>query len=315
MLKQWRYAPLVGLAVVISLFISACGGTGTTTGTGTPTAASGAKAGTPGAYNCVSGTLVVSGSTALQPLVTKVAKDYDTKCTSATITVNGGGSGAGRTQVEAGSVGIGNSDVPASATQADLVDHQVAVVIFGVLVNNDAGVTNLTTAQLQGIYAGTTTNWKDVGGKDLPIVVVSRPSGSGTRATFAQYVLGKNEKVTGPDHLTNDTTGIVIQEVNQTSGAIGYVTTGQVAAGGTATIVSIDGVAPSAANVENNTYKFWNIEHMFTKGTPNALAQALLDYMDSDQSHAEEATLQYVSLSAIPAASVTAHNAVAKPQA
>src|SRR5882762_4493680 len=128
MLKQLRYAPLIGLAVAISLFISACGGTNTGSGSGAPTATTKAAApGTPGAYNCVSGTLVVSGSTALQPLVQKVATDYTTKCTSASITVNGGGSGQGRSQVEAGTVGIGNSDTPASDTQKDLVDHQVAV--------------------------------------------------------------------------------------------------------------------------------------------------------------------------------------------
>lgn len=313
MLKQLRYASLVGVAVAVSLFISACGGTATGTGSGTPTATTQAAGpGTPGAYNCVSGSLTVSGSTALQPLVTKVAKDYTTKCASATITVNGGGSGVGRSQVEAGSVGIGNSDTPASDTQKDLVDHQVAVVIFGVIVNSGTGVTNLTKAQIQGIYAGTYTNWKQVGGKDMPIVVVSRPANSGTRATFQQYVLGKNESITGPASLVNDSTGVVVTSVSQTAGAIGYAATGQVPSG-SATVISIDGNAATAVNVENNTYKFWNIEHMYTKGKPSALAQALLDYMDSDQGHTEEGALQFVALNKMQPSAISDHNAVPKP--
>src|SRR5581483_5650476 len=280
MLKQWRYALLAGLALAITLCMSACGSTTTASGGNTPTAS---------ANGCVSGNLVVGGSTALQPLVTKVAKDYTTRCTGATITVQGGGSSVGKANVETGSFGIGNSDTPASAAQSDLVDHQIAVVIFGVIVNSDAGITNLTTAQLQGIYAGTITNWSQAGGKRLPIIVVSRPTSSGTRATFAQYVLGHNERVTGPSHLVTDSTGQVIQEVAQTSGAIGYAATGQVPTGSAAMLVSIDGKAANTSSVENNTYKFWNIEHMYTKGQPSPLARALIDYMDSDQGHAEEA--------------------------
>jgi phosphate transport system substrate-binding protein len=303
MLKKWRYTLLASTAMTIALFISACGGSTTSTSTTNPT-----TLGTPGSYNCISGNLVVSGSTALEPLVTKVARDYDTKCTGATITVNGGGSSTGKSQVAAGSVGIGDSDTP--ATQTGLVDHQVAVVIFGVVVNTGAGVTNLTTAQLQGIYSGADTNWNQVGGKNLPIVVISRPTSSGTRATFAQYVLGQNEKVTGPSHLVSDATGTVVTEVTQTAGAIGYAATGQVPSGGAASVISIDGNAATSANVESNTYKFWNIEHMYTKGKPTQLAQALIDYMDSDQGHTEEASLQFVSLAAVSATSIAAHKAV-----
>lgn len=310
MLKQRRYGLLAALTVAISIFMVACGGSTTTTGT-TPAASGGI--GTPGTYTCITGNLVVSGSTALQPLVTKVAKDYTTKCSGANITVQGGGSGTGRSQVEAGSVGIGNSDTPAAANQSDLVDHQVAVVIFGLIVNADAGVTSLTTAQIQGIYAGTYTNWSQVGGASQAIVVVSRPASSGTRATFAQYVLGKGETVSGPSHLTNDSTGIVVSEVGQTPGAIGYAATGQVPSGGAAKVISVDGVAPTNANVENNTYKFWNIEHMYTKGAPTQIEQALLDYMDSAQGHTDETTLGFISLTAVPAASISAHNAVPKP--
>jgi eukaryotic-like serine/threonine-protein kinase len=269
--------------------------------------------GTPGAYTCVPGNLVISGSTALLPLVTKVAMDYTTRCTSATITVQGGGSSIGKTQVEAGQVGIGDSDTLASAGQTDLVDHQVNVVIFGIIVNYQTSVTNLTTAQIQGIYNGTYSNWNQVGGTNLPIVVISRPTSSGTRATFAQYVLGMNEQVSGPSHLVSDATSTIVTEVGQTAGAIGYAATGQVPAGSGASIISIDGNLPSTTNVESNAYKFWNIEHMFTKGQPIPLEQALIDYIDSSQGLVEQATLQFVPLTQMQPAAITAHNAVPLP--
>jgi len=220
-----------------------------------------------------------------------VAKDYQAKCSGANITVNLGGSGVGLASAENGSVQIGNSDVFKKTGQEDLVDHQVAVVIFTVVINSKVtGVTNLTTAQIKGIYSGSIKNWKEVGGPNLPIVVVSRPTTSGTRATFQSYVLGGPETITGPTSLVTDSTGTVATEVNQTAGAIGYVTTGA-AKKLSLTMVNIDGNAPTATLVEPNTYKFWNIEHMYTKGKANNLSQALIDYMLSDPAKQEAMTL------------------------
>src|SRR5215467_9181715 len=122
MFKRSRIALLFGVAVAVSLIISACGGSSTTTGS-TPTAAATVSTlGTPGSFNCVQGQITASGSTALAPLVKAVAQQYSTKCPGATITVNLGGSKTGLANAEAGSVNIGNSDVPAGPTQTDLVD-------------------------------------------------------------------------------------------------------------------------------------------------------------------------------------------------
>ncbi|HLI70466.1 MAG TPA: phosphate ABC transporter substrate-binding protein [Ktedonobacteraceae bacterium] len=303
--KQWRSGLLVGLAAAITLFISACGSS--TTGSGTPTTTTASTLGTPGAYNCIAGSLVADGSTALAPLVKVVAADYEKRCPAAHITVNLGGSKTGLADVESGSVGIGDSDIFASSSQSDLVDHQVAVVIFGMIVNSKVGITNLTTAQIQGIYAGTYKNWDQVGGPNLPIVVVSRPASSGTRATFQTYINKGPEKVTGPSSLISDSTGTVVTEVSQTAGAIGYAATGPAKKNSGVTILSIDGNAPTAANVESNTYKFWNIEHMYTKGQPSQLAQALIDYMASSDGKAAAASQDFVVLQQMQPAAVQAH--------
>jgi phosphate transport system substrate-binding protein len=310
MTKISRFALLFGVALAITMVISACGGSSTSSST--PTTSSGSSTlGTPGSYNCVSGSITASGSTALAPLVKAVAQQYSTKCSGATITVNLGGSKTGLANVEAGSVNIGNSDVKADpATQADLVDHQVSVVIFSVIVNKGVSVTNLTTDQIKGIYAGTTTNWKQVGGPNLPIVVVSRPASSGTRATFQRYLLGGPETVSGPSSLTTDSTGTVITNVAQNNGAIGYAASGPAMANSGVTLISIDGNAPTSANVQSNTYKFWNIEHMYTKGPASGLSQALIDYMTSADAKTIAAQQDFVAITDMQQAALTAHLAV-----
>lgn len=80
----------------------------------------------------------------------------------------------------------------------ELVDHQVCVVTMAPIVNKDvaeAGVKSLTKEQLISIFTGKTTNWKDVGGPDEDIVLVTRPESSGTRATFQKYALDGTKKL------------------------------------------------------------------------------------------------------------------------
>ena len=305
MFKRWHIAPVCAVMVLLSLLISACGGTTTGNGSNTPTANS--NLGTPGEYSCVSGSIVADGSTALQPLVEAVAKNYQGKCSGANITVNPGGSKTGLSDAESGAVQIGNSDIYASATQSDLVDHQVAVVIFTLIVNTDvSGVSNLTTDQIKSIFNGTVTNWNQVGGPNLKIVIVNRPSSSGTRATFQKYILGGPETVQSSSSLTSDSTGTVVQDVKQTSGSIGYVSLGAAKSSGL-TILNIDGNAPTATLVESNTYKFWNAEHMYTKGQGSGLAQALIDYMLSSGAKTIANGLSFVPTSDMQASSLQAH--------
>jgi phosphate transport system substrate-binding protein len=311
MRKQWRISLLLGVAVAISMIISACGGSSSGSGGTTSTPATSSTLGTPGTYNCVQGSITASGSTALAPLVKAVAQKYSSNCSGATITVNLGGSKTGLANVEAGSVDIGNSDVPANPqTQADLVDHQVAVVVFAVIVNKGVTVTNLTTAQIKQIYSGQVTNWKQVGGPSLPIVVVSRPASSGTRATFQKYVLGGPETISGPTSLTTDSTGTVVTNVAQTPGAVGYAATGPAMLNSGVTLLSIDGSPPTTDNAKTNTYKFWNIEHMYTKGPAKPLAQALIDYMTNADSKAIAATQQFIAITDMSQTAITAHNSV-----
>jgi phosphate transport system substrate-binding protein len=307
MRKQSRFAFLLGIAVVLTMIISAC--SSGSTGGNTPTPGTGATTPSPG-LSCATGSITVAGSTALMPLAQAVDTKYSAKCSGAVITVQGGGSKTGLSEVESGAVQIGNSDVFASSTQSDLVDHQVAVVVFVLITNPDVtGVTSLTSAQILSIYTGKTTNWNQVGGPNLPIIVVSRPVTSGTRATFKQYVLkGTAESPVQAKNLTADSTQLVTQTVEQTNGAIGYVTLGAATQEGSkVTIQSIDSNAPTPTNVESNTYIFWNIEHMYTKGPATGLASAFINYMTTDDAQAAATQLQFLLIKNMSQAAITAH--------
>lgn len=223
------------------------------------------------------------GSTALQPLVEQAAQDYQAQNKGVNLTVQGGGSGTGLSQVQQGAVQIGNSDIFAeqqSGVKAkELVDHKVAVVGMAPVINKDVNVTNVTMAQLRDIFTGKITNWKDVGGKDQKISVVNRAQGSGTRATFEAAVLAGKKAMTAQEQ---DSNGTVQKIVSSTPGAISYLAFSYVNKAGVKPL-SIDNVKPTDANVTTNKWTIWSYEHMYTKGEPNAATAKFLKYMDSSK--------------------------------
>ena len=210
-------------------------------------------------------TITAAGSTALLPLVKAAAAQYQAKNPSVNINVSGGGSGVGLTQVAAKSIDIGNSDIPAPPGSSGLVDHKVAVIGFAVIANPGVNVKNLTKAQVVAIFSGKTTNWKDVGGADVKVVVINRPRSSGTRAVFTKAVMGSTPLFEGG--LVQDATGTVVTTVKGTPGAVSYAANSGTR-GQPVTELSIDGVAPTDDNIITGKYPIWSYEHMFTNGTP-----------------------------------------------
>jgi len=239
--------------------------------------------------SCVGGTVIASGSTALQPLIDAAAKQYVKDCPSAgaNITVNGGGSGTGLSQVAAGSVQIGDSDVTAAsklsaADAAKLVDHVVARQGWIVVTDKDVTVTSLTTQQNIDIWTGKITNWKAVGGPDESIVLIFRPASSGTRSTFKKLVLGGATEATGGQTLTEDSNGAVTTAVTKTKGAvsvIGFAYYNDPANKPLLNGLQLDGVDATVANMAGGQYKLAADGHMYTNGQPTGLTQAFLDYM------------------------------------
>jgi phosphate transport system substrate-binding protein len=291
------------LAVAAAMIVTACSSgaspspttpaaTDTTAATATATTAASTSASASAAPSvaCVTGSITAAGSTALQPLVDAAAKQYVKGCTGATIVVNGGGSGTGLSQVAGGSVQIGDSDVTAESKlatpdAAKLVDHIVARQGWIVVSNKDVtGITNLTTAQQVAIWTGKTTNWKDVGGPDMAIVLIFRPQSSGTRATFKKLVLGGVTEATGGQTLTEDSNGAVTTAVTKTDGAvsvIGFAYYNDPANKPLLNGLQLDGVDATVSNMSSGTYKLAADGHMYTNGQPSGLTAAFLDYMMS----------------------------------
>jgi phosphate transport system substrate-binding protein len=207
--------------------------------------------------------ITIAGSTALQPLASAAADAYQQAHPDVKISVTGGGSGQGIAQAASKGVDIGDSDITAPS-HPELKDNKVAVVGFAVVVNPAAGVTNLTKVQIQSIFSGKVTNWKDVGGKDQGITVINRPAGSGTRAVFVKTLMDK--ATLSKDTLVEDATGTVVQKVIQTAGAVSYASFSGTHNKTGLTEVSIDGAAPDDENIEAGKYPFWSYEHMFTYG-------------------------------------------------
>ena len=268
-------------AVALCLALGACGGAPASTGT----AADGFSDAS--AAEAVSGTVTTVGSTALQPLAEAAAEAYMAENAGVQISIQGGGSGQGITQVAEGAVQIGDSDVFAEeklddpAKAAELTDNKVCVVGMGPVAHPEVGVTDLTMDQLRGIFSGTITNWKDVGGADLPIVVINRASGSGTRATFEAAVFEGSEPPSDFTAQEQDSSGTVAKMVKETPGAISYLAFSYY--DDDLLGLAVDGVQPTEDNVATNDWKIWAYEHMYTKAEPDAATRSFIDFMLGDE--------------------------------
>ncbi|MFT8325287.1 phosphate ABC transporter substrate-binding protein [Oenococcus sicerae] len=227
----------------------------------------------------LTGKVLAVGSTALQPLAEQVGERFSSAYPSVQVTVQGGGSGAGLTQVQAGSVQIGNSDVFAEEKDgidaSVLVDHKVAVVGIAPVVNTDVSVKSLTKSQLKKIFTGKVTNWNQVGGKNEKIVLINRAAGSGTRAVFEKAILGDATAATAQEQ---DSNGTVQKMISTTPGSISYLAFGYIKGQSGLKALKIKKVSPTTKNVEKNTWPIWGYEHMYTKGKAKGATKAFIAY-------------------------------------
>lgn len=281
---------LVIVAILIVGVLAGCGkktedATNTTTTSAPSTEASAAPTESAAANaggEELAGTITASGSTALQPLVQRAKEYFEKAHEKVTINVTGGGSGTGVKNVHDGVSNIGNSDVEAAAELKDgLIDHIVTIAPFALIVNQGVGVEDLTLQQAADIFTGTTTNWSQVGGKDLKIVLVHRQESSGSRKLVKKIVLG--DKDFTKEGLTQESSKLVATTVGKTEGAIGYVDVPYLAPSYKVNALKIGGVAYSSDTIKDGTYTLFGQEHMYTKGEATGVTKAFLDYIVSKE--------------------------------
>jgi len=277
-MKRLKNLSLLTLLAAVMVFMAACGGgtsTDKTEGTSKETPKTEEK-------KELSGSLSISGSSAMQPLVAAAAEEFMAQNPNVDVQVQAGGSGTGLSQVAEGSVQIGNSDVFAEEKEGipadQLVDHKVAVVGMTAAVNPKVGIKDIKKEDLIKVFTGKITNWKELGGKDQKIVLVNRPDSSGTRAVFNKFAL---DGATPAEGITEDSSNTVKKIINETDGAIGYLAFSYFT-DDSVTPLSIDGVEPTAENVQTGKFPVWAYEHSYTKGEATDLAKAFLDFMMSE---------------------------------
>jgi phosphate transport system substrate-binding protein len=251
-----------------------------------------APAAAPTAAPALSGQLQLAGSTSVQPLAEELANAFMAANPEVSIDIQGGGTSVGVTSAGDGTVDIGNAsrEIKDEEMQQypDLKVFTIAFDGIAIIVNPDVNLTNLTTEQIRSIFSGAVTNFKEVGGPDAPITVVSREEGSGTRGAFEELVMtykdANGEKKTDPivsSALLQQSNGQLLTVVATTPNTIGYLSFGFLDKSVKA--VSVDDVEPTVANVKNDTYPIYRPFNMLTHGDPSPLAKAFLDYvMGSD---------------------------------
>ncbi len=233
--------------------------------------------------NGLSGQLQLAGSTTVQPLAEVLAEAFMAMHPDVTIEVQGGGSSVGVTSAGEGTVDIGTASRNVKDSEfTEFPDLQVITIAYdgiAIVTNPDLSLPSLSIDQVKAIFAGEITNYSEVGGPDAEIVVVSREEGSGTRAAFEELVLaaGDSEAVITENALLQQSNGQVRTTVSTTPDAIGYLSFGFLDA--SINTVAIDSVDPTVANVKNGSYPIFRPLNMLTKGAPNALAQAFLDFI------------------------------------
>lgn len=234
------------------------------------------------AFKGEKGILRISGGTAHIPVMKEAAKRIMAFNSDIQITIAGGGSGAGIKQVGEGLVNIGNSGrkpTDSEISKYGLFMYQWAIDGVTAVVHPDNPVKNLSSKELQDIYAGKIANWKTLGGNDRPINIYTRDKASGTRAVFWKKALDKGD-ISGKAHFVASN-GAMKSSVTNDPYAIGYISVGYIDKSVTA--VRLDNVAPSLKTVQTGEYKIARGLYSNTKGEFSGLAKTFIQYLLSPE--------------------------------
>ena len=223
------------------------------------------------------GAVTMAGSTSVQPFAEQWAEKYQEKNPDVKITVQGGGSTAGIKAVVDGAAQIGTCSRELHDDEKANV-HAVVVALDGqtIIVHSSNTVDDLKVDQVRDIYLGKISNWKEVGGPDKKITVVTRENGSGSRGAFEELVMGKGNQIMAAA-LVQDSQGAVKQMVSSDASAIGYVSHGVVDA--SVKGLKINGIAPGAETIKNKTYPIVRPFLFLTKGEPTGAVKGFIDWV------------------------------------
>ncbi|MFZ5759415.1 MAG: phosphate ABC transporter substrate-binding protein [Thermodesulfobacteriota bacterium] len=236
-------------------------------------------------FNGEKGEIRIAGGTAHIPVMKEAAARIMGRNPDIRISIAGGGSGVGIKQVGEGLVDIGNSGrkpTDKEIDQYDLVLCKWALDGVGIIVNPANTVRSLSPDQVRGIFAGTVTNWSEVGGKDGRINLYTRDESSGTREVFWEKGLKKGDVAGSANVVVSN--GAMKAAISQDPHGVGYVSVGHIDQSVAA--VAFDGVAPTMTSVKDGSYAIARGLFSNTKGQPAGLVKKFLDYLLGEEGQA-----------------------------
>jgi phosphate transport system substrate-binding protein len=243
--------------------------------------------------------LQIKGSDTIVNLIQVWAEDFVKQHPTYNISVTGGGSGTGFASLINKTCDIAMSsrqiedkeDLLAKENNVNPVEFKVGLDGLVVLVNKTNPVDRLTLRQLRDIFMAKITNWKDIGGIDLKIVILSRESNSGTHMFFKERVLRHNDKNSKDEFsvhsLMMSSSQAIYDEVLQNPNALGYVGMGFAKGDVKVLSIAVDDkgkyVYPNAENVLNGSYPISRPLYLYTNGEPSGVIKMFIDYALSDE--------------------------------
>ncbi len=251
-------------------------------------------------FNCYAGNLVIKGSTTVLPIAQKAAEVFMAEHPDVRISISGGGSGNGIKALIDGITDIADSSRFIKMKEVKhAVENGVYPVPFAIaydciipVVHPSNPVSNLTIEQLRKIYEGKIKNWKEVGGPNKRIVVISRDTSSGTYEVWEKKVM--KEARVYPGALLQASNGAVAQAVAKNKYAIGYIGLGYLNKHLKA--VKVNGIKGSVKTTLDGTYPISRPLFMFTNGWPKGDCKAFINFVLSPEGQKVVKKVGYIPL-------------------
>ncbi len=235
--------------------------------------------------------ITLAGSTSVQPFAERLAEVYMARHRDVEINVQGGGSSAGVRAVQTGICNIGMSSRALTYDERGLTEIPIAIDGIVMVVNSTNPVRALSLEQARLIFAGAIRNWREVGGPDRRITVITREEGSGTRSSFEERLMTPpHTDLTRPrpeplnfaaDALVQDSNGAVREIVAGDPGAIGYLSFGLV--DDRVAAVALDGVKPDHVTIKTGRYPVVRRFLFLTKGKVAPATRRFIDFVLSPE--------------------------------
>jgi phosphate transport system substrate-binding protein len=235
--------------------------------------------------SCTSGknSVNIAGSTTVLPIVQAAAETYMNEHPDVNITVRGGGTGIGIKSIINRVIDIGNASRKINVNEEEMLKNNenltetaIALDALCLIVNSTNPVDSITTEQLEAIYTGSLTNWRQLGGRDADIVIISRDISSGSYEIFNHKVLNSGKIINHAMMLASN--NAVATTVANTPGAIGYVGLGFTSSEKVKTL-KLDGIYPSATSVQNESYPLTRPLFMYTQKSADSDTEDFIDFL------------------------------------